>query len=107
MVGKTDSKIGSAPILYLMGVVTMWSVYLYGRQSRKRYLHKSFDTLTESECVNVARNIFGEFKSVTPWAEDLDLFISSAHNTGCVRSFNHLWRWDVSRKVQAQYSLVE
>jgi hypothetical protein len=44
---------------------------------------------------------------MAPWAEDLDLFISNDNNVGCIRSFNHLWRWELASKVEAQYKLVE
>ena len=85
----------------------MWSLYLYGRQSRKKYLYKSFDALSKLQCVSMARNIFVEFKTSIPWAEDRDLFISKANNIGCIRNFNHLWWWQVNSKVEAQYKLVE
>ena len=84
----------------------MWTLYLYGRQSRKKYLYKTFDALSKTQCADVAQTVFLEFKTLAPWAEDLDLFISNDNNVGCIRSFNHLWRWEVASKVEAQYALV-
>ena len=85
----------------------MWSLYLYGRHSRKKYFYKSFDTLSQSRCITMAQNIFSEFKTNVPWDEDLDLFVSNDNHVGCIRNFNHLWRWQVVTKVKAQYKLVE
>jgi len=85
----------------------MWSLCLYGRQSRKKYLYKTFDILPQPQCITEAQNIFSEFQTRVPWGEDLDLFLSNEDNVGCIRSFNHLWRWQVGSKVEAQYNLIK
>lgn len=64
----------------------MWSLCLYGRQSRKKYLYKTFDTLPQPQCITEAQNIFSEFQTRVPWGEDLDLFLSNEDNVGCIRS---------------------
>ena len=77
-----------------------------GRQSRKRYFYKTFATLSLEQGSREAKNIFAEFKTQAPWAEDLDLFLSNADHVGCIRGFNRLWRWQVAPKVGAQYALL-
>lgn len=96
----------SKDLIYIY-INVMWSIYLYGRQSRKKYLYKSFEELSKTQCICTSQNIFLEFKTMTPWAENLDLFISNDNNVGCIRNFNHLWRWEVAAKVEAQYKLIE
>ena len=84
----------------------MWSLNLSGRQSRKKYFYKTFETLSQAECVAESKKIYTEFKTTAPWAEDLDLFVSNDDNVGCIRGFNHLWRWQVASKVTAQHLLI-
>ncbi len=85
----------------------MWSLCLFGRQSRKKYFYKTFETLSQERGILEAQNIFAEFKTRVPWDEDLDLFLSNADSVGCIRVFNHLWRWQVGSKVEAQYTLIQ
>lgn len=85
----------------------MWLLYIYGRQTRKKYYSRDFDEhVAKDALVRISQSLFLEFKTFTPWAEDLDLFVCHDNNLGCVRSFNHLFRWQVANKVGSQYDIV-